>query len=106
MIEKENNQCTLETIITICNETGSNGSGYEPEGNHAITPIDSEKAAASIVVMNTTVDNLSPFTNFTCWAHTVNSAGYSEFSDGINATTLESGERVHYYSHHVNNIPV
>ncbi|XP_029664707.1 tyrosine-protein phosphatase 10D isoform X3 [Formica exsecta] len=90
MIEKENNQCTLETIITICNETGSNGSGYEPEGNHAITPIDSEKAAASIVVMNTTVDNLSPFTNFTCWAHTVNSAGYSEFSDGINATTLES----------------
>ncbi|XP_050457145.1 receptor-type tyrosine-protein phosphatase beta isoform X2 [Cataglyphis hispanica] len=90
MIKKENNQCILETIVTICNETGSNGSGYEPEGNHAITQIDKEKAAASIVVVNTTVDNLSPFTNFICWAHTVNAAGYSELSHGINVTTLES----------------
>ncbi|XP_072746407.1 receptor-type tyrosine-protein phosphatase H-like isoform X2 [Anoplolepis gracilipes] len=90
MIEKKDNQCTLETIITICNVTGSNGSGYELVDGQAITSIDPETAAASVVVINTTVESLSPFTNYTCRAHTVNTAGYSELSDGIDTMTLES----------------
>ncbi|CAL1677550.1 unnamed protein product [Lasius platythorax] len=89
MIEKENNQCTLKNIITICNCTGSNGSGYKPVDGRDIKIIDPDTAAASVVVINTTVENLSPFTSYTCTAYTANTAGYSESSDEINATTLE-----------------
>ncbi|XP_029156129.1 tyrosine-protein phosphatase 10D isoform X2 [Nylanderia fulva] len=87
MIEKENNNlCTLDTIITSCNYTGSNGSGYNPITHSlSITKIDSDT-----VVINTTVANLSPFTSYTCSACTVNTAGCSDSSDEINATTLES----------------
>lgn len=97
MIEKENNQCALLNIITICNVTGSDGRGVELVNGQAITPIEPDIAAASVVVINTTVDNLSPFTSYTCRAQTVNNAGYSDLSDGINVTTLESGE--YMYSH-------
>lgn len=95
MIEKENNQCTLQNIITICNVTGSDGRGYELTDGYDITSIDPDVAATPIVVINTTVENLSPFTSYTCRAQTANIAGYSELSDGINVTTLETGE----YSH-------
>lgn len=98
MIEKENNQCTLEAIITICNVTGSTGTGYELLNGQAITSIKPDEAAGPVVVIDTTVMNLSAFTSYTCRAHTVNVAGYSELSDGINVTTLEAGEYI--YSHH------
>ncbi|GAB1864958.1 protein-tyrosine-phosphatase [Camponotus japonicus] len=90
MIGKEDNQCTLQTIITICNVTGSDGRGYELKPGQDITTIDPEVAATPVVVINTTVEDLSPFTSYTCRALTVNTAGYSELSAGINVTTLET----------------
>lgn len=99
MIEKEDNQCTLQTIITICNVTGSDGRGYELKPGQDITSIDPNVAADPVVVINTTVEDLSPFTSYTCRALTVNTAGYSELSAGINVTTLETGE--YMYSHHL-----
>jgi len=94
-IQKENNNCDLSSIITICNYTERKGKGYEPENRVSPMKIDPDDAADSVVVLNTTVEGLSPFTSYTCWAHTVNIAGYSDLSDGINATTLEDGRHTH-----------
>ncbi|XP_011694780.1 PREDICTED: receptor-type tyrosine-protein phosphatase eta isoform X2 [Wasmannia auropunctata] len=88
-IQKENNHCQLSSIITICNYTEKKGKGYEPENRVSPMKIDPYDAANPVVVLNTTVEGLSPFTSYTCWAHTINIAGYSDLSDGVNATTLE-----------------
>ncbi|XP_018400416.1 PREDICTED: receptor-type tyrosine-protein phosphatase beta isoform X1 [Cyphomyrmex costatus] len=88
-IQKENNECQLSSIITICNYTEKRGKGYEPENRVSPMNIDPDIAAESVFVLNTTVEGLSPFTSYICWAHTVNIAGYSDLSVGVNATTLQ-----------------
>ncbi|XP_018309941.1 receptor-type tyrosine-protein phosphatase beta isoform X2 [Mycetomoellerius zeteki] len=88
-IQKENNHCQLSSIITICNYTEQRGKGYEPENRVSPMNIDPDIAAEPVFVLNTIVEGLSPFTSYTCWAHTVNIAGYSDLSVGVNATTLE-----------------
>ncbi|KAG5345078.1 PTPRB phosphatase, partial [Acromyrmex charruanus] len=88
-IQKENNHCQLSSIITICNYTEKRGKGYEPENRVSPMNINPDIAAEPVFVLNTTIEGLSPFTSYTCWAHTVNIAGYSDLSVGINATTLE-----------------
>lgn len=93
-IQKENNHCQLSSIITICNYTEKKGVGYDPDNGVSLMKIDPKSAADSVVVIETTVDGLSPFTSYTCWAHTINTAGYSDLSDGVNATTLEDGKHI------------
>ncbi|XP_011869291.1 PREDICTED: tyrosine-protein phosphatase 10D isoform X2 [Vollenhovia emeryi] len=88
-IQKENNHCPLSSIITMCNYTERQGKGYEPDNRVISMKIDRDTAADPTVDLNVTVDGLTPFTSYTCWAHTVNSAGYSDLSDGVNATTLQ-----------------
>ncbi|XP_036149431.1 tyrosine-protein phosphatase 10D isoform X2 [Monomorium pharaonis] len=88
-IQKDNNYCNLSHIITICNYTEKMGKGYNAENRVFPMKVDSDIAADPTILLNTTVEGLSPFTSYTCWAHTVNSGGYSDLSDGINVTTLE-----------------
>lgn len=96
-IQKENNHCELSSIITICNYTEQHGKGYKPDNRVSPMKIDPDIAKDPTILLNTTVEGLSPFTSYTCWAHTVNVAGYSDLSDGINATTLEDGNRTRYF---------
>lgn len=95
IIQKENNLCPLSYIITKCNYTERKGEGYDPVNRVFSMQIDSHVADPT-VVLNITVEGLSPFTSYTCWAHTLNNAGYSDLSDGVNATTLEDGK---YHCH-------
>lgn len=97
IIQKENNHCLPISIITKCNYTEKRGKGYEPENNVNLMDIDSNATASSTILLNITIDKLSPFTSYTCWAHTVNNAGSSDLSDGINATTLEDGKYAQYH---------
>lgn len=94
-IQKENNHCLPSSIVTKCNYTEKKGKGYEAENRIVPVEIDPNSAEVPTVKLNITVEGLSPFTSYTCWAHTVNNAGYSDLSDGINATTLEDGKYAH-----------
>ncbi|XP_011175573.2 tyrosine-protein phosphatase 10D isoform X2 [Solenopsis invicta] len=89
-ILKEDNHCNVSSIITICNYTEQLGKGYPPKNSMSSTRIKPEFAGDSIIVLNTTVEELSPFTSYTCWAQTVSDAGNSDLSEGVNATTLEA----------------
>ncbi|TGZ50782.1 receptor-type tyrosine-protein phosphatase beta-like isoform X1 [Temnothorax longispinosus] len=88
-IKKEKNHCQLSSIITRCNVTEKKGKGYDPENRVFKMDIDHNTAADPFVVLNITVKELSPFTSYTCWAHAINNGGFSDLSDGVNATTLE-----------------
>lgn len=91
-VQEENNHCPLISLITICNHTLTNGSGYEPLAGRSIENITSEGHEGFPLVMNTTVPDLSPFTEYICKSYTVNTAGPSDFSNGISAQTMEDGE--------------
>lgn len=70
------------------------GTGYDVYNGVSLMKIDPKSAAESVVVIEATVNDLSPFTSYTCWAQTINTAGYSDLSDGVNATTLEDGKHI------------
>lgn len=76
----------------MCNYTEIKGKGYDPQNRVLATKINPETAADPTVVVNVTVEELSPFTSYTCWAQTVNNAGYSDLSNGVDATTLQDGK--------------
>lgn len=75
----------------MCNCTEKKGKGYEPHNRVFPMKIEPDTAADPTVVLNVTVEELSPFTGYTCWAQTVNIAGYSDLSNGVDAATLEDG---------------
>ncbi|KAL0134795.1 hypothetical protein PUN28_001517 [Cardiocondyla obscurior] len=89
VIQKEDNHCHLSSIRTMCNYTETKGKGYTPENRVVQTKIEPDIAADPTVELNVTVEGLSPYTSYTCKAHTTNVAGYSDLSDGVNATTFE-----------------
>ncbi|XP_032668444.1 phosphatidylinositol phosphatase PTPRQ isoform X2 [Odontomachus brunneus] len=88
-IEEDNNHCPLISLITICNHTSTNGTGYELLIGRSIENITSEGHEGSPLVMNTTVSDLSPFTEYICKSYIFNTAGPSDFSNGIVARTME-----------------
>lgn len=44
------------------------------------------------LIVNSTVDHISPYTTYICWAYVVNEAGNSDLSESLNVTTLEDSE--------------
>lgn len=98
-IQKEkNNHCLLSTITIKCNYTETKGKGYQPK-NHVSSKEIKDSDSAPSVYINITVERLSPFTSYTCWAQT--NANFnntsSDLSDGVNVTTLEDGKYAHYH---------
>ncbi|RLU19008.1 hypothetical protein DMN91_009366 [Ooceraea biroi] len=86
-INKENNHCLLTDVVTMCNCTVRNGTGYESVDNISKTNITTRNA--TIISGTTVVTDLSPFTTYVCSAFTINNGEHSDPSELIQATTLQ-----------------
>lgn len=92
-IEKENNHCPLQSIMTTCNYTTSNGTGYEPINGFCMTKFVPENDT-DVIIADTTIEALSPFTTYKCWAYSINTAGSSNTSNEVIITTAEDGKYI------------
>ncbi|XP_066591516.1 receptor-type tyrosine-protein phosphatase H [Prorops nasuta] len=81
------NNCNISAVITFCNYTQSTAHGYTRTNGTSRTLI--KENNSPLIVVNVTVENLSPYTDYLCWAVTENEAGNSSLSVLINATTLQ-----------------
>ncbi|KAG7204907.1 hypothetical protein KM043_005302 [Ampulex compressa] len=88
-IARDNNHCPLISIVTFCNYTMRIGHGYEPRNGLSFIQVEADVTLNATVVRNATVENLSPYTSYACYAYTINKAGNSNLSEAVNATTLQ-----------------
>jgi len=89
-IDKQKNHCLLEAIITVCNYTATNGTGYESIDGASNVTIHTKNA--TIITITTIVADLSPFTSYVCSAFTIATED-SDRSDPVYATTLQDGKQ-------------
>ncbi|KAL2716531.1 tyrosine-protein phosphatase 10D isoform X1 [Vespula squamosa] len=82
-----NNNCTLESLIVMCNYVKINGHGYVPKSGEVKKILD--KRIILPMSENITVTDLSPYTTYSCQGIIVNEAGNSSLSEPVNVTTLE-----------------
>ncbi|XP_046747961.1 phosphatidylinositol phosphatase PTPRQ [Diprion similis] len=87
-IDRENNECDLTSVLTYCNYTITEGRGYELVNGYSIDDISTFSSGTNVTI-NVTLDNLSPFTSYECYAVTVNSAGKSINGENITVITSE-----------------
>ncbi|XP_012230873.2 receptor-type tyrosine-protein phosphatase H isoform X1 [Linepithema humile] len=89
-IDKDNNDCQLSAIITVCNYTERKGEGYDPVNNLSSTNVDEENVNKPSFTMNTTVSDLSAYTTYSCWSYIVSIGDlHSNWSKEVSTTTLQ-----------------
>lgn len=92
-----NNNCTLKSLIVICNYVKINGHGYEPKFGEVTKNLDEHIILPKLE--HVTVTNLSPYTTYSCQGIIVNEAGNSSLSEPLNITTLEDSK--YYLEMHI-----
>ncbi|XP_014484080.1 PREDICTED: tyrosine-protein phosphatase 10D isoform X2 [Dinoponera quadriceps] len=88
-ITKTNNHCPVKSLVTVCNYTSSNGTGFELHSGVSFDHLDTRNPEESFISLNTTVSELSPFTEYACRSRTLNDGGSSEDSNAVTTQTLE-----------------
>ncbi|XP_047346026.1 tyrosine-protein phosphatase 10D isoform X3 [Vespa velutina] len=92
-----NNNCTLKSIIVMCNYVKINGHGYLPKSGEVKKNLDEHIKLP--MLENITVTDLSPYTKYSCQGIIVNEAGNSSLSEPVNVTTLEDSK--YYIEMHI-----
>lgn len=92
-----NNNCTLESLIVMCNYVKINGHGYTPKSGEIKKSLN--KRIILPMSENITVTDLSPYTTYSCQGIIVNEAGNSSLSEPVNVTTLEDSK--YYLEMHI-----
>lgn len=92
-INKENNNCFLKNVVTVCNCTARNGTGYDCV--NGTSRVDVKSRNATIITVTSVVIGLSPFTSYVCSAFTVSSGGASNESDLVHAITAQDGKQAY-----------
>ncbi|XP_076749342.1 phosphatidylinositol phosphatase PTPRQ-like isoform X1 [Xylocopa sonorina] len=87
-IEKGNSNCTLKSLIAVCNSTSTSGHGYEVK-NGKVEVLINSRIQDEFLIVNSMIKDVSPFTTYICWSYVINEAGSSELSNLISVTTLE-----------------
>ncbi|XP_054004981.1 tyrosine-protein phosphatase 10D isoform X1 [Hylaeus anthracinus] len=87
-IEKGDSNCMLMFLEVMCNSTTISNHGYKIKNGTAKISINSP-IQDKFLIVNSTIENLSPHTTYSCWAHIINEAGISKLSDPVNVTTSE-----------------
>jgi hypothetical protein len=80
----------LEAIVTVCNCTATNGTGYESVDGVSNVTIHTKNA--TIITITTVVTDLSPFTSYVCSAFTIATED-SDRSASVHVTTLQDGKQ-------------
>ncbi|XP_076288683.1 phosphatidylinositol phosphatase PTPRQ-like isoform X2 [Lasioglossum baleicum] len=87
-ITKKESNCILIHLKTTCYYVATNGYGYDIVNGSATASINSS-IHNEFLIINSTVEDISPYTTYSCSAFVTNEAGRSTFSDKTNITTLE-----------------
>uniref|UniRef100_A0A0C9RSG0 protein-tyrosine-phosphatase n=1 Tax=Fopius arisanus TaxID=64838 RepID=A0A0C9RSG0_9HYME len=82
----EDNNCENTTLITQCNSSGVLGHGYEERNGTTENIIPS---GTKSVIQRVDIENLSPFTQYSCYASAGNSQGMSGESADMSTPTSE-----------------
>ncbi|XP_076643633.1 tyrosine-protein phosphatase 10D-like isoform X2 [Halictus rubicundus] len=87
-IMKNGSNCILIHLKTICYYVVTNGYGYDSINGSAMASINSS-IHNEFLIINSTVEEINPYTTYSCSAYVTNEAGRSAYSDATNITTLE-----------------
>lgn len=75
----------------MCNYTTTSGHGYEIL-NGTTEILINFPVQDDFLIINSIIENISPYTTYTCWAYIISEIKLSKLSESINVTTLEDSK--------------
>ncbi|XP_076377068.1 phosphatidylinositol phosphatase PTPRQ isoform X2 [Megalopta genalis] len=89
-IKKNSSDCVLIHLKSTCYYVATNGHGYDIVNASATTTTYINSSIQNdFLIINSTIENISPYTTYSCSAYVVNEANMTGYSDARNITTLE-----------------